>query len=64
MTKRNRWNEEVLTGGRYKKDLQNNVFFGGGGIPCRTEGVIIVDENNLTQRYRFQTQQRTLQKNE
>ena len=30
---------------RYKKDLQNYVFFfgGGGGIPCRTKGVIIVD---------------------
>ena len=59
MTKRNRWNEEILTGGRYKKDLQNyNVFFWGGGIPCRTKGVIIVDENDLTQ-----TEQKTSQKN-
>ena len=59
MTKRNRWNEEILTGGRYKKDLQNCFFFGWGGIPCRTKGVIIVDENDLTQ-----TEQKTLQKNE
>ena len=32
---------------------------GGGGIPWRTEGVIIVGENDLTQRFRFQTEQKT-----
>lgn len=45
--------------GEVQEGFTKLFFFGWGGIPCRTKGVIIVDENDLTQ-----TEQKTLQKNE